>query len=520
MRVAGCVGVRVKVDSAARFAFLPHSLLPSTFAPSYPYCHPRTLKPLPSSLLSYFPFDPTPDQARLFELLRGFLLSDGAGDRPAFLLTGYAGTGKTSVVSALVQALPALGYDCVLLAPTGRAAKVLAGYSQKPAHTIHKHIYRQRGLGGDTRPIGPAFMLLPNRSKHTVYVVDEASMIADEAGFGERGLLADLLAFVFGAAGTRPDNRLLLIGDPAQLPPVGQTRSAALDPAVLRGRFGCTLTECILRQVMRQSEESGILANATALREELLTEKPAPKLRTRGERGIWAMSGEKLEDGLRYAYDKFGVEGTTVICRSNKQANLYNQLIRRVIFDAEDELQGGDYVMIARNNYHWLPTGHEMGFLANGDFAQVRRVRKTEELHGFRFVDVRLRFVDYPGAPELDVKLLLDTLHVEAPSLPAPDADRLYRAVQADYADLSSQNKRLEAMRADPYFNALQVKFAYALTCHKAQGGQWGAVFLDHGYLKPEVGFDAEFVRWLYTALTRAERELYLLNFKPELLSD
>ncbi len=468
-------------------------------------------------LLSYFPFVPTPDQARLFELLHGFLLDAASGQRPTFLLTGYAGTGKTSVVSALVQALPALGYDCVLLAPTGRAAKVLAGYSGRPAHTIHKHIYRQSGEGGGA---GLKFQLLPNRGRHTVYVVDEASMIADEAGFGERGLLTDLLAYVFGGEGTRPDNRLLLIGDPAQLPPVGQTASAALDPAILAGRFRCAVTTCTLRQVMRQSEESGILANATALRDELLVPKPHPRLRTRGQRGIWAMSGERLEDGLRYAYDKFGTEGTTVICRSNKRANEYNQLIRRIIFDAEDELQGGDYLMIARNNYFWLPPGHEMGFLANGDFAEVRRVRRTEELHGFRFVDVRLRFVDYPGAPELDVKLLLDSLHAEAPSLPAAEAQRLYQAVQADYAELPTKAARLEGMRQDPYFNALQVKFAYALTCHKAQGGQWGAVFLDHGYLKPEVGFDSEFIRWLYTALTRAERELYLLNFKPELLAD
>jgi ATP-dependent exoDNAse (exonuclease V) alpha subunit len=469
-----------------------------------------------ASLLSYFSFAPTPDQARLFALLTEFLRNSAAGNRPTFLLTGYAGTGKTSVVSALVQALPALGYDCILLAPTGRAAKVLGTYAGRPAHTIHKQIYRQSSDGSG----GPAFQLLPNRARHTVYVVDEASMIADEASFGERGLLTDLLAFVFGGEGTKPNNRLLLIGDPAQLPPVGQTASAALDAGILAGRFRCAVTACILRQVMRQSEESGILTNATALRDELLVADPKPQLHTHNQPGIWAMSGERLEDGLRYAYDKFGTEGTTIICRSNKQANLYNQLIRRVIFDAEDELQGGDYLMIARNNYYWLPTAHEMGFLANGDFAEVRRVRRIEELHGFRFADVRLRFVDYPGNPELDVKLLLDSLHAEAPALPAADAQRLYQAVQADYADLSTKAARLEGMRKDPYFNALQAKFAYALTCHKAQGGQWGAVFLDHGYLKPEIGFDAEFIRWLYTALTRAEREVFLLNFKKELLAD
>lgn len=465
-----------------------------------------------SSLLRHFPFEPTPDQARLFELLHGFLLNQ-APPRATFLLTGYAGTGKTTAVSALVQRLPELGYDFVLLAPTGRAAKVLAQYTGRAAHTIHKHIYRQAGAEG-----GLSFRPMPNRATHTVYVVDEASMLSDDSAFGERGVLTDLIQFVFGEHSR--DNRLILIGDPAQLPPVGQPRSPALDAEALHGRYHCTLTRCELRQVMRQSEESGILVNATALRQELLQPVPTPKLRTQGQRGIWAMSGERLEDGLRYAYDKFGVEDTTVLCRSNKQANLYNQLIRRVIFDAEDELQGGDYLMIARNNYHWLPPGSEMGFLANGDFAEVRRVRKTEELFGFRFVDVRLRFVDYPGAPELDTKIILDSLHAESPALPADQQQKLQQAVQADYADLPTKALRMEAIRKDPYFNALQVKFAYALTCHKAQGGQWGAVFLDHGYLKPEVGFDAEFVRWLYTAITRAQRELYLLNFKPELLAD
>lgn len=472
-----------------------------------------------AKLRAHFPFEPTADQAQLFQLLGEFLL-DRPAQRPTFLLTGYAGTGKTTLVTSLVGTLPQLGFDCVLLAPTGRAAKVLATYTGQSAATIHKHIYRQTGHAFGEG--GAAFQPLPNRAAHTVYVVDEASMIADDDGnFGQRGLLADLVSYVFMDG--RRNNRLLLIGDPAQLPPVGQRLSPALDAGVLATRFGCQVTSCELRQVMRQAEESGILWNATALRQELARppeQALAPKLATRDRRGIWAMSAEKLEDGLRYAYDKFGVEGTTVICRSNKQANQYNQLIRRVLFDAEDEIQGGDYLMIARNNYHWLPPGDAMGFLANGDFAEVRRVRRTEEIHGCRFVDARLRFVDYPQAPELDVKLLLDSLHADAPSLPAEVGQRLYQAVASEYDDLPTKAKRQEMLRKDPYLNALQVKFAYALTCHKAQGGQWGAVFLDHGFLKPDVPYDAEFTRWLYTAVTRAERELYLLNFKADLLAE
>ncbi len=474
---------------------------------------------LTARLLANFPFEPTADQGRLFALLGDFLL-DRPAHRPTFLLTGYAGTGKTTVVTSLVQTLPQIGFDVVLLAPTGRAAKVLATYTGQGASTIHKHIYREADGEG-----GLSFRPMPNRASHTVYVVDEASMIADDDGaFGSRGLLADLVQFVFMDG--RRNNRLLLIGDPAQLPPVGQTRSPALDAGILATRFQAAVTSCELRQVMRQNADSGILQNATALREELTRAagpeaySPSPVLHTHDRRGIWAMSGEKLEDGLRYAYEKFGQENTTLICRSNKQANQYNQLIRRVIFDAEDEIQGGDYLMIARNNYFWLPAGAEMGFLANGDFAEVRRVRRTEELFGFRFVDVRLRFVDYPSAPELDVKLLLDSLHAESPALPADAQARLREAVSRGYDDLPSKAKRAEALRQDPYLNALQVKFAYALTCHKAQGGQWGAVFLDHGYLKPDVPLDAEFVRWLYTAITRAEHELYLLNFRPALLGE
>ncbi|CAN5849291.1 ATP-binding domain-containing protein [soil metagenome] len=428
------------------------------------------------------------------------------------MLKGYAGTGKTTVVSALVRVLGTFGYKYVLLAPTGRAAKVMASYSGRQASTIHKRIYRQ---AANPYSEGLTFNRQANKNTHTLFIVDEASMISDDKAFGDSGLLEDLLGYVFESK----TNKLLLIGDTAQLPPVNQALSPSLDAAYMSSHFRCRVHELELRQVMRQAEESGILMNATNLRNQLTQKDPQLKFYTKRYRDIYRMTGEKLEDGLRYAYHKFGVENTTVICRSNKNANLYNQHIRRQIFFAEDEIGVGDYLMVVRNNYFWLPKDSSIGFMANGDFVEITKIIRFEELYGFRFAEVRLRFVDYPEEVELEVKIMLDTLYCESPSLPAADNQKLYNEVLQDYQDLKTKKEKSQAMKQNPHLNALQVKFAYALTCHKAQGGQWKAVFVDHGFLKDDM-ISQEFARWLYTATTRASEELYLLNMHQELIGD
>jgi ATP-dependent exoDNAse (exonuclease V) alpha subunit len=463
------------------------------------------------SVRDHFPYEPTQDQATLFQKLDVFLKDELPG-RKAFVLRGYAGTGKTTVVSALVQWLHKLGRKYVLMAPTGRAAKVMSAYAGVAASTIHKKIYRQTS-GSPSQSL--SFQRQPNRAQDTLFIVDEASMISDEKAFGEHGLLDDLMNYVF----EKPSNRLLLIGDTAQLPPVGQLLSPALDPELLRHRFRATVDGVELRQVMRQAEASGILMNATVLREELRQEEPNIQFHTRGYPDLFQMGGDKLEDGLRWAYKNFGHENTTIICRSNKNANQYNQMIRRVLFEAEDEIESGDYLMVVRNNYFWLPKDSEMGFLANGDFVQVVKIiRRTEEF-GFRFADARVRLVDYPDEPDMEIKLLLDTLHTESPALPADRSKELYEAVGKDYEHLTTKRDKSAALRKDPFLNALQVKFAYALTCHKAQGGQWQAVFVDHGFLKDDM-VNSEFARWLYTAVTRASEKLFLLNFNQKLLAE
>jgi ATP-dependent exoDNAse (exonuclease V) alpha subunit len=295
--------------------------------------------------------------------------------------------------------------------------------------------------------------------------------------------------------------------------------SPSLDSAYLKHNFRCAVQELELKQVMRQAEASGILMNATNLRNQLQTEAPDIKLQTKGWRDIYKMTGEKLEDGLRYAYDKFGVENSIVICRSNKTANQYNQHIRRQIFFSEDEIGVGDYLMIVRNNYFWLPKDSNIGFMANGDFVEITKIIRDEEMYGFRFADVRIRFVDYPEEEELEVKIMLDTLYTDAPALPADQNKKLYEAVLQDYMDIKIKRDRAKELKKNPYLNALQVKFAYALTCHKAQGGQWKAVFVDQGYLKDDM-VNEEFARWLYTALTRSSEELFLLNFSKQLMVD
>ncbi|SNC60035.1 UvrD-like helicase C-terminal domain-containing protein [Hymenobacter gelipurpurascens] len=463
------------------------------------------------SVRDYFPYEPTQDQALLFQQLDIFL-KDQLPGRKAFVLRGYAGTGKTTVVSALVQWLHQMGRKYTLMAPTGRAAKVMSTYSGVAASTIHKKIYRQTS---GTPSQGLTFQRQPNRAQDTLFIVDEASMISDEKAFGQNGLLDDVINYVF----EKPTNRLLLIGDTAQLPPVGQLLSPALDPELLQHRFRADVLSVELRQVMRQAEQSGILMNATVLREELREEQPHIQFFTKGYPDIFSMQGDKLEDGLRWAYKNFGHENSTIICRSNKNANQYNQYIRRILFEAEDEIESGDYLMVVRNNYYWLPKDSEIGFLANGDFVQVVKIiRRTEEF-GFRFADARVRLVDYPDEPDIEVKLLLDTLHTDSPALSSDQNKALYDAVNEDYAHLETKKDRTAALRKDPFLNALQVKFAYALTCHKAQGGQWQAVFVDHGFLKEDM-VNSEFARWLYTAVTRSSEKLFLLNFNPKLIGD
>ncbi|GAA4418001.1 AAA family ATPase [Nibrella viscosa] len=484
-------------------------------------------------LAKRFPHKPTAGQLQFFEQIGVFIArEDFEHYRDCFLLRGYAGTGKTTLISTLIKVLPRFGYKSVLLAPTGRAAKVMANYAKKPAQTIHRKIYRQVA---DPASGGLSFQRQRNYHEDTLFIVDEASMISDEAEHGSQGLLTDLIDFVFES----PGNKLMLVGDTAQLPPVGRDISPALDKGFLARNFDMTVYEQELTEVMRQDEESGILLNATSLRS-LLGDEPAPlpadllgfdalvaepaprpagalaiRLDTKSYRDIYKMPLTRLEDGIRYAYDKYGRENSVILCRSNKMAVQYNQFVRRMINQCEEELDAGDMLMIARNNYTTLEEDSPAGFLANGEFAEVMKIRKKEEMHGFNFATVTLRLVDYEEQPEFEAKIILNTLHSPTPSLNADEHRALYESVMKDYFYIKSKKERAEAIRRDPYLNALQVKFAYALTCHKAQGGQWSAVFIDQGFL-PEGQVNNEFVRWLYTALTRATDEVYLMNFSPQ----
>ncbi|TDE17445.1 ATP-dependent DNA helicase [Dyadobacter psychrotolerans] len=463
---------------------------------------------LPSQLLvKRFPFRPTEGQLRFFQQTNDFLIEEKGLERyrDCFLLKGYAGTGKTTIISTLIKVIKNYGYKSVLLAPTGRAAKVMSNYSDKIALTIHKKIYKQTS---DAYSGSLSFQRQKNYHDNTLFIVDEASMITDEAEFGNRSLLADLIDFVF----ENPGNKLMLVGDVAQLPPVGQELSPALDREYLEKKFYMSVFQEELKEVMRQDEQSGILFNATELRNQLAEKEPAIKITTKAFRDMFRMTGEKLEEGLRYAYDKFGQENTIILTRSNKSAVQYNEYIRRMINFSEEELDAGDRLMVVRNNYNILDEDSPAGFIANGDFVELLKIRKTQEIHGFRFADVILRLSDYEKQPEFDAKIILDTLHSSSPSMTNEENRKLYDSVQQDYFDIKSKKERMEALRKDPFLNALQVKFAYALTTHKSQGGQWSAVFIDQGYL-PEEQVNNEFIRWLYTAITRATDEVFLMNF-------
>ena len=456
------------------------------------------------------PFQPNAEQEQVLEALAGFLLSPQTDN--LFLLTGYAGTGKTSLVGALVKTLDSLQQKVVLLAPTGRAAKVFAHKAGHAAYTIHKKIYRQRSFSNET----DNFTLSDNLHQHTLFLVDEASMIANEGlsgnVFGSGRLLDDLVQYVYSGQGCR----MLLTGDTAQLPPVGEEESPALSPTMLEG-YGLHVHTASLTQVARQLNDSGILFNATRLRH-ILSEEACfdlPKLRLQGFADIRRLLGSELIDSLSASYDRVGMEETMVICRSNKRANLYNIGIRNTILYREEELSSGDWLLVAKNNYFWTEGNKELDFIANGDIAVVRRVRRTREMYGFRFADVTLSFPDYDDW-ELDATVLLDTLHSDYPALSREENDRLFHNVLEDYADLPRKADRMKKMKADPHYNALQVKYAYAVTpCHKAQGGQWKHIYLDQGYLTEEM-LSPDYFRWLYTAFTRATEQLYLVNWVKE----
>jgi len=451
---------------------------------------------------------PTSQQREVFVMLEKFLSS--VNEDECFILKGYAGTGKTTLISALVKVLPKMKLKSVLLAPTGRAAKVISNYSGKKAFTIHKKIYRKKIAASPEMN----FVLGDNIMENTLFIVDEASMISDQVhDYSRQSLLQDLISYVYNGKNCK----LMLVGDTAQLPPVGSAISPALNEQFVSDQFRLKVFTYELTDVVRQEKESGILFNATQLRELIRKgEEVFPKFKIRGYKDIFRMTGERLVEGLNYAYDKYGMENTIVICRSNKNANAYNQNIRNRILYREEELSGGDHIMVVRNNYFWLkPEDNSGDFIANGDIARIRKVRRIEEQYGFRFAELVIELLDYPEEEPLSCKVMLDTLYSETPSLSNADNKRFYEAVLQDYMHIENKKFRMEELKKDPYYNALQIKFAFAVTCHKAQGGQWPAVFIDQGYLTDEM-LNTEFLRWLYTGVTRSNKELFLVNFSDQ----
>ena len=455
-----------------------------------------------------FPFEPTLKQNIVLEQLSKFVLdSRGAS---IYLLKGYAGTGKTSIVGTLVSNLWQIKKSAVLLAPTGRAAKVIANYSGKEAFTIHKKIYfPKKEKGGGVR-----FTLQPNKHKNTVFIVDEASMISDTStnnkNYESNSLLDDLMQYVYSGFNCK----LLLIGDTAQLPPVKADLSPALDERTLEFKYAKNVITIELDEVVRQQQDSGILMNATRLREILRDEfYESLKFNLKGYSDIVRMiDGYEIMDAINDSYSENGHEDTAIIVRSNKRANLYNQNIRQRILFNENELTVGDFLMVVKNNYFWIKPTTEAGFIANGDIIQVLEIFSFKSLYGFRFAEVKIKMVDYPKMKPFETVLLLDTIAAETPSLTYEDSNRLYQEVQKDYEDEPSKYKRFLKTKNNSFFNALQVKFSYAITCHKSQGGQWKTVFIEQPYL-PE-GINRDYVRWLYTAVTRAKERLYLIGFK------
>lgn len=457
-----------------------------------------------------FRFEPTVEQAAALDLITDFLFSRVSDS--IFLLKGYAGTGKSSLIGALVKTMTDFEQKTVLLAPTGRAAKVFSGYSSHPAFTIHKKIYRQKRFSGEAS----GFVPMDNLHKDTLFIVDEASMISndgiDSFSFGSGRVLDDLVHYVYGGENCR----LLLIGDEAQLPPVMQESSPALQIDILKG-YGLDVTSTTMTQIVRQAQNSGILFNATQIRNALLenTTELFPKLKLEGFEDIRKVSGEDLIDEISAAYDRDGIEETMIISRSNKRANIYNEGVRNRILYREEELSSGDMLMVTKNNYFWTENIEQVDFLANGELLEVLRVRRTQEVYGFRFCDVLVKHPDYDI--ELEIKILIDTLHSETTGLSQEKNAELFYNVLEDYSEVTTKNGKMQKMKVDPFYNAVQVKYGYAVTCHKAQGGEWTNVFLDIGYITEEY-LGINFYRWLYTALTRSSKQLYLVNLPDEFL--
>lgn len=463
------------------------------------------------SILSHsFPFNPTIKQDAFFQKIAAFITN--TDNDAIFVLKGYAGTGKTTVISTIVNNLIEINKKYVLLAPTGRAAKVIANYSNKPAFTIHKKIYFPKKSSGG----GVSFTMQQNKHKNTIFIVDEASMISDvaaESKLYENGsLLDDLISYIYSGTNCK----MILLGDTAQLPPVNLDISPALNTDTLELNYNKKVDWIELDEVMRQELNSGILYNATELRELLkdsfITEF---KFKLRGFKDIVRLTdGYDIQDAINQAYSNYSIEDTAFIVRSNKRANQYNEQIRTKILDKESDLSTGDFLMVVKNNYFWLKEKDEAGFIANGDIIEVLEIYSFKELYGFRFAKVKIRMVDYPNQIPFETVLILDTIKSESPSLTYEQSNKLYEEVMKDYEHLTTKYAKFQKVKENEYFNGLQVKFSYAITCHKSQGGQWNTVFIEQPYL-PD-GIDRDYIRWLYTAITRAKDKLYLIGFKDD----
>lgn len=465
------------------------------------------------SVIENLSFNPTSDQKTAAKHLGAFTLSQKIN--PVYVLKGYAGTGKTSMISAYVHTLQQSNINFVLLAPTGRAAKVLARYTGYKAHTIHRSIYQfMTNKDGTTNII-----LAHNKMKNSVFIIDEASMIGDDSQvnnslFSRNSLLDDVIQFVF----SQQSNKLILVGDTAQLPPVGIVLSPALDIKILNNAYTITSFDFEMKEVMRQAMESGILISATILRKKISsgsTSLPFFRIKKNSEDIMMIQDASTFEELLINSFSGKSIEQGVIICRSNKQANLYNNQIRKRILMRETEIETGDLMMVVKNNYYWLDKESSAGFIANGDIIRIVRFKRIEELFGFRFADVDIQLTDYTEEKEISVKLLLETINSNSPGLSEKDNRKLFENIEEDYKGYSNRRTRLNKIKANPYFNALHVKFSYAMTCHKTQGGQWNNVFVDKGYIRDD-SLNVEYLRWIYTATTRATTSLYLIGFGEE----